>query len=191
MKIDLEKDGLKGYVKALKWLMKDDKNVSKFYTYVMKGGKAFIEKDVRQITAKELREVCFKPKERSCFYNSQVIALFSDLDYYEGWGTTELGIPFYHAWNVKGKKVIDVTWKDGKMYFGVKIPKDFIRKFWLDNSISDTLLARYWDSRNNKKIAGGKLPCGCEYNEKSKVTKQVCKRHRLGSTLISIVKVGG
>jgi len=150
MEINIEKSGLKGYIKALKWLMRDNKNASKFYSYILKGGKSFTADNVRQMTTTELKKVCFKPKEKSCFYNSQTIALFSDFDYYEGWGTTELGIPFEHAWNIKGDKVVDVTWKNGKMYFGVKIPKDFIRKFWLDNDMSDTLLARYWDSRNKR-----------------------------------------
>lgn len=140
------------YIKGLKWLVKDNKKAAKIYDYILKNGKSFNGSD--QELSSHFRGKS-KPRAKSCFYNAQKIALDHDnLEYFEGWAISKaVPIPLEHGWVVyKPQSVVsdsvlgdvaEVTWKDGVEYFGVMIPKDFIRKDWVKTGSSNSLLMKY------------------------------------------------
>jgi hypothetical protein len=118
-------------------------NIGEFYKWVLANGKFF---------SKRLPVKRFG-KEKQCFYNSQTACLFEGEDYYEGWGTL-YGLPLDHGFNVRNDTVIDRTWRNASKdteYFGVKIPKEFIRKHWFKTSMAENMLYRYYQHIKGRK----------------------------------------
>ena len=93
-----------------------------------------------------------KPKIKQCYYNSQMLALQNPrILYYEGFANSKvLSLPLEHAFNVIDNKVVDVTWKDGKHYFGIYIPTDFIRKNIFKTGEAQQLITKYIYSQLKK-----------------------------------------
>lgn len=124
------------------------------YRYVLEHGQAFRASE----TSKELLALIkkfkrFNIRKKACFYNSQMLAMESNgvFKYYEGWASTNsFGVPFEHGFNVYEGKVVDITWQDGKDYFGLEIPLTFIRNFWAKTGMSQGLLGEYLLTLLNK-----------------------------------------
>lgn len=132
------------YLNQLKSLYTSGKqeHAIRYMDWVLKEGKVFT-------IATKVK----KKKLRQCYYNAQIIALEDDtIAYYEGWGITKrVGIPLEHGFNVKDGKIMDATWRDGELYFGVHIPTDYIRKQWFKTKMSEALLTRYFFEVVDKK----------------------------------------
>jgi len=117
------------------------------YKYILEHGQAFRASE----TSKELLALIkkfkrFNIRKQACFYNSQMLTMESNgvFKYYEGWAsTTDIGIPFEHGFNVYQGKVVDITWQNGKDYFGLEIPLTFIRNFLAKTGMSRGLLGEY------------------------------------------------
>lgn len=88
----------------------------------------------------------FKPEKRRCYYNAQRIAIDrKDALYFEGYATSKGLPPLEHAWVVIGGKVLEVTWNnDAIEYYGVHVPTDFIREYWLKTEESRDVLSHYY-----------------------------------------------
>jgi len=109
----------------------------KMYEYIKDHG-TYFEGAVESSTLPRafLTGFLLRAKVKECYYNAQILSLiggFRDIKYYEGVGSWVAPVP--HAWNVYQGKVIDLTWEklpDVKLeeiqYFGVQIPRDFLRK---------------------------------------------------------------
>lgn len=139
MKID---KGSKNLLKGMMILMKNRPQV-KFYQYLLTHGKQFNIIDKEKSEKIRTERLC---KLKECYYNAQLMALDSDMKYYEGYAVSgQLPIPVEHAWLVSNGKVIDITWYDLSKpdYFGLEIPKDFIRKNMLFTEKVEQLLWLY------------------------------------------------
>lgn len=136
---------LKEFVKGLRMLLKQNLNAVKFYDYILENGKSFGPPTLTKKEQKVLDALFIKFQTKSCYYNAQSIAVTSsEFEYWEGWAMTEkVPIPLGHSWNTIDGNIIDVTWKDGVEYFGIKIPTNYIRKFWLANGRSEALMKFY------------------------------------------------
>ena len=84
-------------------------------------------------------------RKKWCYYNAQMLTLLCgiwDIQYYEGVADNGIFLGA-HAWNVYDGKVIDITWEDIPeefvdipdvrpiekfQYFGVKLPRSFVRE---------------------------------------------------------------
>jgi hypothetical protein len=89
--------------------------------YVLANGKAMGDRSPESDKYK-------KGKMKLCFMNAyQLASSNSKLKYCEGFATSI--IPTMHAWCIdQHGNVIDVTWKDGRDYFGVEFPLSFVSK---------------------------------------------------------------
>lgn len=66
-----------------------------------------------------------KDKMKECFANAYRRMMHKQLHYCEGFAMGV--IPVMHAWLVDMQgNVIDTTWDDGKEYFGVEFPTEFV-----------------------------------------------------------------
>ena len=111
------------------------RRVVEYYDWILSNGKTFEKTKTPE----------YYGNMKECYYNAQNLALDGKIDYFEGWGTTKnIGIPFEHGFNVVQDTVIDPTWKDGNLYFGIKIPTDYIRNHWIEHGIAENLLSRYY-----------------------------------------------
>ena len=138
-----QKHRARQFVKDMARMMKGQSKIGDaYYKWILEEGKSF--------KGSELHEVRMQKKQ--CYYNSQALAISGEgFDYYDGWGITGLGIPMEHGFNVKDGGVVDATWNDGEDYFGVKIPSDYIAKFWLKNEVAEKLLFHYFKDEVYKK----------------------------------------
>lgn len=140
LEVKYEDINAKKYVEMIKGLFKKDEKQRDFYEWALKNGKQF-----NTIVNKPIKNLDFSPKIKQCFYNSQRIALFNKVKYFEGWAISKLiHLPVEHAWNVIDGKVLDSTWGDGIDYFGIEIPNNFISKYWLKTKSADNLLIPYY-----------------------------------------------
>lgn len=126
------------YLKQVKSLYDDNPNQksgAEYYDWILREGKSFSQTQ--------------KPdeygKQKLCYYNAQSLAMTGGVLYYEGWGITKaIGIPLEHGFTVRRNKVIDPTWRDGELYFGVNIPIEFVRKHWIETRMAKNLLYHYY-----------------------------------------------
>jgi len=138
-------------IKAIKDLIeKSNSRQSGFHDWILNNGKSFKGRKLTEEEEKELSEVLgsslYKPKY--CYYTCQMISILSDYDYYEGYGHTEkIGLNLEHSWLVKNNTVFDPTWKDGAKYFGINIPKEFVRENIFKTSMAEALIIRYYFER--------------------------------------------
>ena len=132
----MKRNDITDYLRKIASLCPGQPKFKEYYDWILANGETFTNK----VKARRLG------KKKACYYNAQMDALDDpDIEYYEGYGITNfIGLPFEHGFNVKNGKVIDPTWEDGKLYFGVKIPKDFYRRIMLDTKIAGTVLQQYW-----------------------------------------------
>lgn len=141
-----EENAAKEYVARLIGLLKDG-GQCEVYRYVLEHGQAFrATAPSKELLALVKEFNHFNIRKKACFYNSQMLTVESNgvFKYYEGWASTNLiGIPFEHGFNVYKGQVVDVTWQDGKDYFGLEIPLVFIRNFWDKTGMSQGLLGEY------------------------------------------------
>jgi hypothetical protein len=100
---------------------------------LLKDGKEYTKEADRHIV--KHYAIINSAKLKECFKNSLLLALVcDDIDYVEGYYLCE-GVPLAleHAWNIKGDEVIDTTSFKVKgavlERFGVKIPKDALKKY--------------------------------------------------------------
>jgi len=129
------------YLKELKKVC-SNKEHKQFYDWILTNGKLF----TKTITPKEYRQY------KLCYYNSQTLALDGEGKYYEGWGTTKaVNFPIEHGFIVKRNKVLDTTWRDGEIYFGIHIPIDYIRNHWIKNRMAESLLYIYYRDKNKRR----------------------------------------
>jgi len=95
-------------------------------------------------------------KVKECYINAQRAAINDPrLHYYEGLGYSEGLIPVDHAWNVYRGVVIDPTWERFNrptVYFGMRIPTDYIERHWVKTGMAENLLARYLFSVGKVKV---------------------------------------
>lgn len=117
--------------------------------YILAHGTLFVGRE----TSKDVIMPTFKPKSKQCYYNSQMLAVEEDLQYFEGIAFDGL-VPLEHAWCVASDKVIDVTWevKDKKfkenndktcVYYGIEIPPDFVWKNMSEREIAEQLIYKF------------------------------------------------
>lgn len=142
-------ENIKGFINQLKILNVRGRY---FYNFLLEKGEGWNSKSVSQENQQIQTKYYVRAKPKACFYNAQQLTVFSkgEFEYYEGYAINGLiGIPFEHAWNVKDGKVIDTSWEDGKEYFGVKIPYEWIKEkfyeFAFQRKISDSHLLRYYE----------------------------------------------
>jgi hypothetical protein len=117
-----------------------------YYDWILRTGKTFT------IT----KEPVERGEMKKCYYNAQNLALDGKVLYFEGWATTKtLGIPFEHGFNAVNNIVIDPTWTDGDLYFGINIPVDYIKKHWIKSGMAESLLPRYYleKGKNESKMS--------------------------------------
>lgn len=139
---------IKQHLKDILKLISNDKQKA-YYDWVLKNGKSFGKlKRIQNTKIIDCLKSINNKQIKQCFYNSQMIALSEDFDYYEGWYVTKgINLPFEHGWNVICNDVIDVTAYgkfDVNEYFGIKIPLEYIRNKILKTGYSDGFLSRYF-----------------------------------------------
>jgi len=139
LKFEFADSEIEKYLDAIIEITSSNNNI---YGWLKKKGKFFTQK----IEPKSYG------KMKACYYNSQLLALDNeDIEYYEGYAIdSKIGFPMEHGFAIKNRKVIDSTWKTGKEYFGVKIPKSYIKKHWLENKIAGALLFYYYRDLNKR-----------------------------------------
>lgn len=120
----------------------------------------------REYVEHQIKHLGFIPKERRCWYNSQMLALNSgrrvniknnlQIKYHEGQADANL-IPVEHGFNTINGKLIDITWKHRSgvnknkhilgdvptdwCYFGVEIDKRLAADQQLETGMADSVLA--------------------------------------------------
>lgn len=141
------------YIKQLKLI---NPKGSGYYNFLLSKGDKYSSDDILK-NGKLAEEYCIRIISKACFYNAQQLAVFSkgEFEYCEGYAISKnLGIPIEHAWNVKDGKIIDISWKNGIEYFGVRIPYEWIKKKFYEyafkHNISDAHLLRYYKENANK-----------------------------------------
>jgi len=120
--------------------------VKEMYSYIHQRGESF----EGAIPTSELPRSAMltflrlRAKKSWCWFNAQMLSLTPtfEIEYYEGVADNGVWIGA-HAWNTYRGRVVDVTWEDIPdefkgleglkplqqfQYFGVKIPRDFVRK---------------------------------------------------------------
>ena len=140
---------IKQYLNALK---KMDSQRSGYYNWLLKKGKSF--KAPGKLTSQEktfVKQYRHSNKAKQCYYNSQMLNLNnSKFQYYEGWYLWEdIGFPLEHGFNVLRKKVVDTTQfnqnkKRKRSFFGVHIPKSFLRKNISETGMAQSVLYKYY-----------------------------------------------
>jgi hypothetical protein len=143
------KGGSKNLLKGMIFLMKNQPQV-KFYEYLFLHGEQFSAVDKEKSEKIRTDRLC---KLKECYYNAQLMALDSDMKYYEGYAVSgQLPLPVNHAWLVSNGKVIDTTWHDLNKpdYFGIEIPKEFIQRHILDTEKAEQLLWLYITNKLKK-----------------------------------------
>jgi hypothetical protein len=145
------------------FLMKNQPQ-AKFYEYLFLHGEQFDMVDEEKSKKIRTERLC---KLKECYYNAQLMALDSNIKYYEGYAVSgqlplgydrkkrefvHLNIPIEHAWLVLNGKVIDITWHDLSKpdYFGIEIPKEFIQRHILDTEKAEQLLWLYITNKLKK-----------------------------------------
>ena len=131
-----------------------------FYKFLLSKGNSLKPNKLDEKIEKDLIEKYFiHPRKKGCYYNAQQLTIYSKgkYDYYEGYAISKiLNMPLEHAWNVYDGKIIDISWKDGLEYFGIKMPYPWIKKqfykFVFKYNVSDSHLIRYWEYCTNHKI---------------------------------------
>lgn len=96
---------------------------SNIYDFVLKNGSEHIPND----------PIINMGEKGMCFMNSfnLVENKNGSLRYVEGYAY-KVCIPMLHAWAIdENNYVYDPTWKDGKAYYGVTFPLDYVRKIIL------------------------------------------------------------
>jgi len=133
-------------IEQMKTINKNPK-AQETYDWILSNGESFVGRTLTKEEETELRTALTSPlyKPKHCFYNSQMIVMANNgFEYYEGYAqTTKFGINFEHGWLVRNGKVFDPTWKDGAEYFGVRIPKPFIRKRIFSTGEAQSLFMSY------------------------------------------------
>jgi len=97
------------------------------------------------VRSKELRDN-YLLRPRYCFYNCQMTVLEThyNYQYYEGYALNSIGLPIHHAWLVGDGSVIDPTWEEpGQIYYGIHIPREYIRKVILEEEFARDLMFDY------------------------------------------------
>jgi len=137
-----------GYLKAVKKLHKGNPIGKAYYKWILENGKFFSGQDQDREFTK-----CFKKRANGCYYNAQMLSLDNKkLKYFEGWGISAgVGFPLEHGFNVADGKVFDISWSDTTEYFGVEIPKDFIRKEMLRTEMAGTILFQWFKKCTGRK----------------------------------------
>ena len=112
-----------------------------YYRYLLAHGKPFTR-------TRSSRSFGGFGKVKECYINAQRAAIGDlRLHYYEGYGLSQGLIPVEHAWIVYRGVVIDPTWgrfRDRQaVYFGMRVPTDYVSKHWLKYGMAENLLARY------------------------------------------------
>lgn len=128
-------------------MSKANSNAKHYYDWLLHNGKAFKARPLTFDQEQELKQLfgrkIYRPKE--CFYSCQLIAIESDYQYWEGYGTTKtIELNLEHAWLVKNGEVYDPTWRDADEYFGVEIPKDYIRQNMAKTGTAECMLGKYF-----------------------------------------------
>ena len=99
--------------------------------FILKNGKAYTA-DMDWIVRTDFTFA--KGKTKECFTNTfNFVESIGEenFKYVEGYAYS-IAIPMLHAWAVdENGWVFDPTWKDGKAYFGVEFPLDYVRKIIL------------------------------------------------------------
>jgi hypothetical protein len=164
-----------------------------FWDWVLKNGEEFWATGVDAFykRAAFMKSLDFKPMIKSCYYNAQRIAIDNPkAKYYEGYATSEIGLPLEHSWVVIDGIIFDPTWEHGRDYFGVHIPTDFIGKFWVKTGMSENLLGRFfideWASHDEGFARSIKLKGG----NHARVTKNGERRQRGNIHVPAVVHKG-
>jgi hypothetical protein len=92
----------------------------------------FLERYGREYEPQKLPKCFGVGRFKACYENSYRMALRHPVTYVEGMAISGAAGTFaqFHAWCVDSHgKVLDRTWKNGQLYFGVPIRTDFLKKF--------------------------------------------------------------
>lgn len=113
-------DYLKLMVNFRKAHKPEDFKYSCLEEFILSNGKAMGDRSIESDKYK-------KGTMKECFKNAYRLASSKGFKYCEGYATSI--IPTLHAWCLDEKgNVIDVTWKNGRDYFGVIFPMSYIHK---------------------------------------------------------------
>ena len=132
----------KRYVRDVGTLFKDSLKQKQFYDYLLEKGTEF-NSPSKSKDDPEIAKECVAKAPKECFYNAQRCALDTSAEYYEGFGVCNGVVPTEHGWLVKEGKVYDPTWErmcKTTEYFGIEIPKDEVRKSWVESGMARQLL---------------------------------------------------
>jgi hypothetical protein len=92
-----------------------------------------------------------KIKKNGCYGNAQLATLATDekLEYFEGYAVDkeEFFFPVEHAYNMFNGKIVDLTWKTGFQYCGIKIPLNFFETKLINHRKAVAMLKPYIDER--------------------------------------------
>lgn len=137
---------ISNYLKTLNSIVSEKQG--KYYEFLLREGKSFI--------IQEIIKPKFKPKIKQCYSNSLIGNLLHNLEYWEGYYLTEIGIPLEHGFNVRDEKVVDFTSQEFKIktteWFGIKIPDEVISEYHQsEEKLYLTPLQFYWRNYQNAK----------------------------------------
>lgn len=123
-------------IKSLYQQSATQKPIAEFYEWILKEGKVFTK----------TRKPIVYGEYKQCFYNAQNLAFDNNIyKYFEGWGISKaIGIPLDHGFVAVKDIVIDPTWRDGTVYFGIHIPTEYIRTHWIKTKMAENLLYYYY-----------------------------------------------
>lgn len=158
------------HLQQLHEMMKPHKQAN-IFKWLLENGKEYsfhpIPARQQRYLARRLGSPLFTPKQ--CYYNAQMLIVSGQkgtYKYCEGYATTQdFEFPFEHSWLLYHGRVVDPSWRDGKNYFGVTIPKEFVRRSLLDTEIAQSILFPFIKSEiSGVEIHGlrgfeGKYPC--------------------------------
>lgn len=130
-----------------------------YWKWLLAHGECFVftpleDYELHEELKKRIGKSLFKP--RACYYNAQICSVWDASKpfflYYEGFATTDDfdNLPFEHGFLVHEGKVLDPTWKNGRDYFGVQIPVDFVRKEIVKTGVAGSILFRYYYAETHK-----------------------------------------
>lgn len=116
-----------------------------YLNFILTEGEFLTEKDVTEYPLE------IKIEENKCYGNAQLATLATNekLEYFEGYAVykEEFFFPVEHAYNMFNGKIVDLTWKNGSQYFGIKIPLNFFETKLIKRRKAVALLKLYIDER--------------------------------------------